>query len=305
MNPLVFAATRAPWILIAGLILGVALPSLAQTLQPFIPQMVLALLFLASFRMQPRDFRDSAAALPGMIGAVLALQLALPLVVLGLALAGGWGDTDLAFALVLMTAAPPIAGSPNMLLMLGLSPVHAIRLLIAGTALLPLTVVPVFFLVPDGGPLGPIFVTSAKLLLAIVLTSISAIAMRKYLAPNPSLVTLQNLDGLSAITLAVFVIALMPNVTEVFAATPLVGLRWLLAGMLANFGLQLATFFLLRGKVPAPLVATVSLASGNRNIALFLVALPAESTAPVMIFVGCYQIPMYLTPLILRHLYRL
>jgi ACR3 family arsenite transporter len=31
---------------------------------------------------------------------------------------------------------------------------------------------------------------------------------------------------------------------------------------------------------------------------LFLVALPETVTAPLLVFIGCYQIPMYLTPLV-------
>ena len=44
--------------------------------------------------------------------------------------------------------------------------------------------------------------------------------------------------------------------------------------------------------------------AGNRNIALFLVALPPEVTDPILIFIGCYQIPMYLTPMVMARLYR-
>ncbi len=47
----------------------------------------------------------------------------------------------------------------------------------------------------------------------------------------------------------------------------------------------------------------VSIIAGNRNIALFLVALPTATTDPVLVFIGCYQIPMYLTPILLRRFY--
>ena len=44
--------------------------------------------------------------------------------------------------------------------------------------------------------------------------------------------------------------------------------------------------------------------NGNRNIALFLAALPVGVTEPLLLFIACYQIPMYLTPLIGKPLYR-
>ena len=35
---------------------------------------------------------------------------------------------------------------------------------------------------------------------------------------------------------------------------------------------------------------------GNRNIALFLAALPATQMEPLLLFIACYQVPMYVTP---------
>ena len=45
-----------------------------------------------------------------------------------------------------------------------------------------------------------------------------------------------------------------------------------------------------------------ALVAGNRNIALFLVALPAETTDALLLFIGAYQVPMYLTPMLMRRL---
>jgi ACR3 family arsenite transporter len=50
-------------------------------------------------------------------------------------------------------------------------------------------------------------------------------------------------------------------------------------------------------RVPYAIIA------GNRNVGLFLAALPAAQTDPLLLFIGCYQIPMYLTPLLLGRLY--
>ena len=33
-------------------------------------------------------------------------------------------------------------------------------------------------------------------------------------------------------------------------------------------------------------------------------ALPVSVTEPMLLFIGCYQIPMYLTPILLARLYR-
>jgi hypothetical protein len=70
--------------------------------------------------------------------------------------------------------------------------------------------------------------------------------------------------------------------------------------MAINFGLQILCHRMIRHR---PDAVPVSIIAGNRNIALFLVALPASVTDPLLLFIGCYQVPMYLTPILLRRLY--
>ena len=48
----------------------------------------------------------------------------------------------------------------------------------------------------------------------------------------------------------------------------------------------------------------VGVVAGNRNIALFLAAFPASQMEPLMVLVGCYQIPMFLTPIVMGRFYR-
>jgi hypothetical protein len=81
-------------------------------------------------------------------------------------------------------------------------------------------------------------------------------------------------------------------------------LQTLLAAFAINFGLQLLFFVLLQGKRYSVDRVPLSIIAGNRNMALFLTALPVSVTDPMLLFIGCYQIPMYLTPLLLGKLYR-
>lgn len=64
-----------------------------------------------------------------------------------------------------------------------------------------------------------------------------------------------------------------------------------------RIGLSRALGGLGDGAVPLGVVA------GNRNFALFLIVLPAATTDPLLIFRGCYQIPMHLTPILMRRIY--
>ena len=43
-----------------------------------------------------------------------------------------------------------------------------------------------------------------------------------------------------------------------------------------------------------------TIVAGNRNVAIFLIAASASQSEEFLIFLGCYQFPMYLTPVLMR-----
>jgi len=300
-DPLRFAARHGRWVLVVGLGFGIGAPGLATVLRPFVPHMAVLLLFLAALRIGPAVFVGAVRALPATLAMVLTLQLALPLAVIGLATAAGVANTPTILAIAIMTAAPSIVSSPNMVAMLGARPDTAMRLMVSGTALLPLTVIPVFWALPELGALDAVLRAALRLLALVVVATGVAFALRRLAWPAMSAVASQRLDGMSALVLAVFVIGLMPSVGAMLRGDPWQAAYWLAVVFAVNVGLQLVTSRLLRhrpGRVP------VALISGNRNMALFLVALPPEVTDPILPFIGCYQIPMFLTPLLMERLYR-
>lgn len=190
-----------------------------------------------------------------------------------------------------------------MCLMMGHPPEHAMRLMVVGTALLPLTALPVFLLMPELGDIQSVLQAGLQLLLTIVLATGAAIITRRTVLRAPSPAMLLNLEGLAALTLAVFVIGLMPSVSATALNNPAIASFWIALACLANLGAQAVAFHLSRNRLPADKSTAISIIAGNRNIAIFFVALPPEVTAPIMAFIGAYQIPMYLTPMIMRRLY--
>ena len=103
--------------------------------------------------------------------------------------------------------------------------------------------------------------------------------------------------------MAVVVIGLMSAVGPALARDPVDLAVWLLCASAANLGLQaMAGLVFSRTRLRSSLVS-FSIIAGNRNIALFLVALPAHVTDPLLVFIGCYQIPMYLTPVLMKGFY--
>jgi predicted Na+-dependent transporter len=303
LAPFVLAARFGRGILVFGLAAGIALPELALAMKPWIAECIVMLLFLSALRVGPRQAIGALHDLGHSAGLALVLQLALPLFALLAFRLLGVPDI-VATPLVLMASAPPISGSPNLAILTGADPAPALRQLVIGTALLPLTVLPVFWLSPDLGGSGQILAAAGRLLLIIGLAAAAAFAARRFLLREPSAETIRAIDGLSAIVMAIVVIGLMSAIGPAMIAHRTALLSNLFCAFAANFGLQVGAFFLLRKRSMSAAAVPLAIVAGNRNIALFLTALPTSVTDPLLLFIGCYQIPMYLTPVVLGRLYR-
>ncbi|MBL3568000.1 hypothetical protein DSD19_18315 [Rhodovulum sp. BSW8] len=293
-------AARGRYLLVAGLATGVLLPPLAQAMRPWLPEMVAGLMFLAALRIGPRQALGAVRDLPRVLALALLLQLALPLAVAGGAAALGLGGTAVATALILMAAASPIAGAPSLTVLSGGDPAPALRLLIVATALLPVTVLPVFLLAGGLGSPAAVLAAAGRLLAVILLAAGAAFLLRATWLRAPRPETISALDGLSALAMAIVVIGLMAEAGPTLLSRPTELAGWLAVALAANLGVQIvADRLLARGPLRDQRLP-LSVAAGNRNIALFLVALPPETTDPLLLFIACYQVPMYLTPLLRR-----
>lgn len=300
---LAFVARHGRATLVLGLLAGLLLPDLARLLRPFIPQLVALLLFLTAFRIGARAALGGLADGVSSLRAVLVLQLALPLVALLLFWLTGVEATPAAIAILLMLSAPSVTGSPNITLLLGHAPEPAFRVLILGTALMPLTIIPVFLLAPSLGGLQEVIWAALRLIGAIGLTVAAAFALRRLTLPDLRPDQMTALDGLTTFALAVIVIGLMSALGPALQASPVVVAKWMALVLVANLGLQVMTYHVLRWRGHAHVAVPYAVVSGNRNFALFLIALPASTTDPLLIFLGCYQVPMYLTAVIMRRVY--
>ena len=293
-------------VLIGGLAAGVALPDLAAAMKPLIPVLVVLLLFLAAVRVDPIAALPRGRTRIDAFVYMLLTQMAFPLAMVGAFWIFGALDRMLVMGVILTFAAPPVTGSTGLTILSGADPTPALRQTVVGTALLPLTVLPVFWLMPVFGTPSVVLGAAAQLLAMIVLAGGAAIIARRTLpwlcrSEGQSLV-----DGVMTVTMALTVIALMAEVGPALrTADPRLG--WVIATVFALcFVTQIAVFHGLRrtgaamiGEVPG-----LAVASGSRNLALFLGVVPPDTLATLLLFVGCYQVPMYLTPLLMGPIVR-
>jgi len=290
-------------VLVAGLVVGVLAPGLARTLAPFIFPMIALLLFLATLRVEMCAAFPGRRAVPRYLGVTLVMQVVLPVAAIAVLWALGAQASIIGIGAVLVLAAPPMTGSPGLTILAGGDPAPALRQLVLGTALLPLTVLPVFWLLPVFG--APLVVVEAalRLLAVIALAGGAGICLRARVAWLRGPAGQGAVDGLITLGMAVVVVGLMSAVGPALLA-PAPALWLTLAAVFAlGFGAQVATLLLTRHRAPgsAPALAVIA---GNRNLALFLGALPPETAAALLLFVGLYQLPMYLTPLVMAPVIR-
>jgi len=302
LNAFAWLGARGQYCLIAGLLAGLALPVLAETLRPWIGTMIVLLLVVTGIRVGARAAIGSFDDIWQTLLRIGILQLLLPLAVLGVLSATGLLHWPLALAVSLMLAAPSLTGAPNFAIMVGQDPAAGMRILVLGTLLFPVTALPMLVVLDlTGGGAGGALRLSLGLLASILGAVAFGFAIRARFPglslPYPRRV----LDGVAAILLGVVVIGLMNAVGPLLRADPLMLALWIVVAVSINFGLVLSTFFFLRWRGADMPIAT-AIYAGNRNIALFLIVLPEAVAAPLLIFIGCYQIPMYLTPVLLTRL---
>lgn len=299
MNALIWLGRHGRMALVAGLIAGVALPRLAGAMEALIVPGVALLLFLSALRVGPAAFRATGRAWRAEIIRAALLQCALPLAALGAMIAMGVSGAPLALGLVVTLAASPITGSAGIAVLAGADPAPALRAMAAGTALLPLTAIPVFAALPGLGLSWAMAEAVLRLLALVVVAGGGALALRAWApglgAPRATGI----IDGAMTLALAVVVIALMGAVGPALRGAPGLLAVTFAAVCALCFGMQIAVLALTPGR-DAPGLA---IAAGTRNLALFFAALPEETRAPLMLWLGLYQIPMYLTPLVMGPIY--
>ncbi|MGB1625624.1 MAG: hypothetical protein ACPHCL_05710 [Candidatus Puniceispirillaceae bacterium] len=111
-------------------------------------------------------------------------------------------------------------------------------------------------------------------------------------------------DGLSALAMLVFLIPVFNGVAVVIIQQPVLAFYLCALAFAMNMGAQILLLGLgyIFARQAAPL-QVLAIVTGNRNVGLYFAALPPE---PIFaLFTAMYQVPLYLTPLIVGQISRL
>lgn len=304
MRLIALAGRHATAVMAAGVLIGLAVPPLATLARPLLVPTLLIPLALALVRL------DWAAAgawrhRPGAVAAILVFVLgASPLIVWAITrvLAPlGFPDT-LSQALVLMAASSPIVSNVAIALILGLDAPLAVVVVLAGTALVPLTL-PIAADALVGVSLEMPLAEFMGRLLALVGSAFVAAWLVRRLVPARTLEARRELlDGLAVINLLLFGLAIMDGVTAYAIARPGYVALAIVAAYAFNLLLQAVGGLAFRG-LGTTRALTVALLAGNCNMGLVLVALQGRASFDVTVYFALAQIPMYTLPALLKPVY--
>lgn len=292
---------RARWVMPAGILLAILLPQLAALVRPALPVLVCLTLGLGMARLDPGAVLRGALA-PGrarlLIGLTLLLLPGWALAVWLVARAAGL-PSDWLPALVQAGLAPPIASAAGLCLIMGLRARLALELTLTGTLLTPL-VGPAMLPLLLGADL-PLAAGPLALRLMLTLTGAVAVALILRVVAGPARIAAagRSFDGIVALAMAAFFLALFDGFVDLVAADPARAAGLALAAVILNTATVLAVARIGRAAGMAE-AAGLGVAAGNRTVALYLAVLPPDPVA--QLFTALYQIPMSLTPALGRWL---
>lgn len=285
--------------------LGLALPQLAASFKPFVPETIFALLVLAFLRVDPRELRGYFTR-PGLVALSTLWIMVIAPAVLGLMFLGlGVGEAApaLFLALVFQASAAPIMAAPAFAALMGLDAALSLATMLACVAVTPLTA-PVFVHLFGGEAfaLSPLWL-GLKLFGLLAGSAVLAMIVRRAAGRAWIAQQKQRIDGLNVITLLVFAVAVMDGVAATLWTRPL----FVLGLTLLTFAIALGTMAittLMFARSGRERSIAIGWTAANRNMGLMLAATGGVLPDVTWLYFGLAQFPIYLLPMLLHPLAR-
>ncbi len=281
---------------------GALLPPLAAAAHPLLGPVVFGLMVLIFLRV---DLGATLARLtkPGPAALMVAGELIVSPLVMAALIAPFHLDPGIAAGLVIFAAGCAATSSPAFARMVGLDADLSLVVSLLSTLLVPFTAPPLSaWLAGVGLPIG----TGAfmlRLLFYVGLPAVLSLGIRAVTGRDALGRWGEAVDGTLVLLLFLYGFGVMDGLQARITADPAWVATALVAAFAANYALNVLTTLAL---LPLGLrdAASGGLMAGNRNMALFIAVLPSNTDPRLSLFFGLCQFPLFLSPFLLRPVYR-
>lgn len=306
MRPLIalleWSARRGGALLGVCIFLGVLFPPLAAATRDVMTPVVAGLMTLVLLRV---DFAQVLGYLrrPALVLALLVwVMLVCPLIASVLVRLAGFDDAALGAAVVIMATGCAATSAPAFARLVGLDGEISLVVSVLSTLLVPFTAPPLAL-----GLLGfdlaiSVWGLMARLALVVGLPLLLSILIRRMAGPERLARWGPSVDGSVVLLVVLYGFGVMDGMQAQLLADPL----WVVGGIalafVGNFGLNALTA-LAFAPAGRRIALSAGLLSGNRNMALYLAVLPAQTDSQILLFFALCQFPLFLSPFLLRPVY--
>ncbi len=297
-----WSARHGAALLAVGIFVGLFIPPLAALLRDVMTPTVVVLMTLVLLRVDPVQvlsyLRRPLLVLALLVWLLVACPMLAWAVVTALGLTG-----PLAAALVIMATGCAATSSPAFARLVGLDGEIALVAAVLSTLLVPFTAPPLAL-----GLMGIDLAISLqglmiRLALVVGLPLLLSILLRRLLGPARLDHWGRSVDGAVVLVVVLYGFGVMDGMLAKLLAEPGFVLAGLFLAFAGSFALNLATAAAFRGAGPR-VALSAGLLSGNRNMALYLAVLPAATDRDILLFFALCQFPLFLSPFLLRPVYR-
>ena len=299
---LAFSARQASLLLAVGIFGGVLSPALARSFSGYVTPAVLAMMTLVLLRV---DIAETLAHLrrPVRVMGIVAFHLLVCPVLVWVVVRPLGLDTGITAGVVIYATGCAATSSAAFARMVGLDPELSLVASLATTVLVPLTAPPMAMLLLGIDLSIATRAFMGRLAIVVGLPLLLSLILRRLIGPVRLAHWASAVDGIMVWLVVFYGVAVMNGLAVRMAADPAWVVQAIIAAFAVDYGLNLVTAGAFAG-FGRRVAASAGLMSGNRNMALYLAVLPAAADPRVTLFFGLCQFPLFLSPFLLRPLYR-
>lgn len=287
-------------LLAASIFLGIAFPPLAAFFKPFLMPLIFLLFLSAVLQV---SFSDAAHAAVSDFSSVITLiwQLLLLPLIFFVVLKPVLSEQLYLFAVVSMCTGA-ITATTALSRLFNLNSALSLVVGIAGAVLMPLPLYVFLTLLGDGDVQIDLVTYTVRIFVFIFLPFLVAFGIRRVISAETDRLLQQKMPQFALLLLVFFGLAVMDGVGELMISDPYRLFSFVVLAFGISIGVQLLSYFAL-GFLGRRNATTVALLCAYRNMGLVAAIAGPSLGQEFFIFLGVWQLPMYILPWVLRRFY--